>query len=110
MRRFVRDNSLSIAFLAIFLAALGAQAIAGHNSYNHDQTLHGDPTISLPRYVTSSAFGQAVMENWQSEYLQFALYIFGTIWLIQRGSPESKPLEQLGRESDRDQFLGEHAR
>ena len=60
--------------------------------------------------MLSSDFGNAVMENWQSEYLQFTLFILGTIWLLQRGSPESKPLGQAGRESERDQRIGEHAR
>jgi hypothetical protein len=50
-----------------------------------------------------------VLENWQSEYLQFTLYILGTIWLVQRGSPESKEPDKAGRESDEDQRLGRHA-
>jgi len=50
-----------------------------------------------------------VAENWQSEYLQFALYILATVHLVQRGSPESKPLGQAGRESDKDQKVGRHA-
>ena len=107
--RFVRDNSLSIFFLAIFLASLAGQAIAGHGQFNHDQLLHhGDP-ISLGRYLTTSQFAADVAENWQSEYLQFTLYIVGTVWLLQRGSPESKPLDQAGRESDEDQQIGSHA-
>jgi hypothetical protein len=107
--RFVRDNSLSIFFLAIFLASLAGQAIAGHGQFNHDQLLHhGDP-ISLGRYLTTSQFAADVAENWQSEYLQFTLYIVGTVWLLQRGSPESKPLDQAGRESDEDQRVGPHA-
>ena len=48
-------------------------------------------------------------ENWQSEYLQFLLYILATVWLLQRGSPESKELGRAGRESARDQKIGEHA-
>jgi hypothetical protein len=107
--RFLRDNSLSIVFLAIFLAALAGQALAGHGQFNHDQLLHqGDP-ISLGRYVTSSEFAADVAENWQSEYLQFTLYILGTIWLLQRGSPESKKLDQAGLESDEEQKIGPHA-
>jgi hypothetical protein len=51
----------------------------------------------------------AVMENWQSEYLQFTLFMLLTVWLIQRGSPESKELGREGRESDRDQLVGDHA-
>jgi hypothetical protein len=109
MGRFVRDNSLSIFFLVIFLAALVGQAIAGHSLYNQEQLEHGGDAISLGRYITSSAFGQAVMENWQSEYLQFMLLMLATVWLIQRGSPESKQPHQRGIESDRDQRVREHA-
>ena len=107
--RFARDNSLSIVFLAIFLASLAGQAIAGHGAFNHDQLLHhGDP-ISMGRYLTTSEFAADVAENWQSEYLQFTLYILGTVWLLQRGSPESKPLDKAGRESDEDQQVGAYA-
>jgi hypothetical protein len=109
MRRFVRDNSLSIFFLVIFVAAVTGQAIAGHSLYNQEQLAHGEETVSLWRYVTSSSFGQAVMENWQSEYLQFTLFVIATVWLLQRGSPESKPLDAAGRESDREQRIGNHA-
>ena len=107
--RLVRENSLSLFFLAIFLLALVGQAIAGHAQYNNDQIAHMSETVSLWRYVVSSEFGQAVMENWQSEYLQFTLYIGTTVWLHQRGSPESKPLDDIGTESDEKQRVGEHA-
>ena len=113
--RQLRKHSLSLFFLAIFLAALIGQAIAGHSAYNNDevehaQLLHESPeTLSLGRYVVSSSFGQAVMENWQSEYLQFSLYILTTVWLLQQGSPESKELDKAGLESDEDQLIGEHA-
>ncbi len=109
MRRFARENSLSLFFLTVFLAALVGQAISGHSAYNDDQLAHGGEAISLGRYVTSSSFGRAVMENWQSEYLQFMLFMLATVWLLQRGSPESKPLDKAGRESDREQRIGPHA-
>jgi hypothetical protein len=109
MRRFLKQNSLSIVFLLLFLAALGGQAIAGHADFNEQQERHGDPTMSLSRYVVSSEFGVDVMENWQSEYLQFSLLILGTVWLLQRGSPESKELDKAGRESDEQQKVGGYA-
>jgi uncharacterized protein DUF6766 len=109
MRRFLRDNSMSIVFLALFLAALAGQAVAGHADFNDTAASHGDPTISLGRYVVSSAFGSAVMENWQSEYLQFTLLILLTVWLLQRGSPESKELDKAGLESDEEQQVGPYA-
>jgi hypothetical protein len=113
--RALRNHSLALFFLAILLAALVGQAIAGHAEYNNDEIEHAQltgeqpETISLGRYVVSSAFGQAVMENWQSEYLQFFLFILTTVWLLQKGSPESKELDKAGRESDEDQLIGEHA-
>jgi hypothetical protein len=50
-----------------------------------------------------------VAENWQSEYLQFFLYIYFTVWLLQKGSPESKSLDKAGLESDKDQKVGQFA-
>jgi hypothetical protein len=110
MRRFLRENSLSLFFLTIFLLALVGQAISGHNLYNEEALAHDGETIGFWRYLTSSTFGQAVMENWQSEYLQFALFALATVWLLQKGSPESKELDEAGTESDREQRVGRHAR
>jgi uncharacterized protein DUF6766 len=110
MRKFLREHSLSLFFLAIFLAALVGQAIAGHALHNEEAVAHGGAEISLWRYVTSSDFGNAVMENWQSEYLQFMLFMLATVWLLQRGSPESKEIDKAGVESKKDQKIEEHAR
>jgi hypothetical protein len=109
MRLFLKHNGLSLAFLALFVGALAGQAVAGHADFNEEQVRHGDPEISLARYVVSSAFGTAVMENWQSEYLQFTLFVLLTVWLLQRGSPESKELHNAGIESDQKQKVGPHA-
>jgi hypothetical protein len=105
----LRHHGLGLFFGAIFLVALIGQAIVGHADFNHLQAAHhGDP-MGFWRYVTSSDFGADVLENWQSEYLQFTLYIITTVWLLQRGSPESKPLDDAGAQSDEQQKLGEHA-
>ena len=110
MRGFLKHNSLSLVFLCLFIAAIFFQAIAGHAVFNEEQDRHGDPHISFGSYITSSAFGVAVMENWQSEYLQFTLFVLLTVWFVQRGSPESKELGKEGRGSDKEQLVGEHAR
>ena len=107
--RALRDNSLTICFLLLFLGALIGQAIAGHASFNAEQLQHGGKDISLWSYITTASFGAAVLENWQSEYLQFTLYILLTVWFIQRGSPESKEPGEEGGESDEDEQLGRHA-
>ena len=110
MRRFARENSLSLVFLGFFVLAVAGQAIAGWNEFNDEAAAHKEAAISLGRYLTSSSFGNALLENWQSEYLQFTLYILLTVWFVQRGSPESKELGKEGGESDEDQLVGEHAR
>jgi hypothetical protein len=109
MRAFLRDNALSLAFGGLFLGTLIGQALVGHADFNASAVAHNGDPITLWRYVRSSDFGADVLENWQSEYLQFSLFILGTVWLIQRGSPESKEPGAAGRESDSDQKVGAHA-
>jgi hypothetical protein len=109
VRRFVSDHSLGLFFLVLFLAALIAQAITGHLVHNHEAAAHGEQPVSLGRYVVSSDFGVDVMQNWQSEYLQFLLFMLVTVWLVERGSPESKKAEEKGVESARRQRVGRYA-
>jgi hypothetical protein len=109
MKRFLRENSLGLTFGLLFLIVLVGQAFAGHADYNQQQLTEGLEPVSFWRYVTSASFGVDVLENWQSEYLQFFLYIFLTVWLLQKGSPESKELDNQGRESEQDQKIGEYA-
>ena len=106
---FFRNNALSLAFGAFFVITLVGQAISGTADFNAQQEANGLEPVSLLEYVTSSSFGVDVMENWQSEYLQFFLYIFATVWLVQRGSSESKKPGEEGPESDEEQKVGRHA-
>src|SRR5688572_18689921 len=110
MRRFIRVNSLGLVFGLLFLGALIGQAIAGHAAFNDQQLTEGLEPVSLGRYLTSASFAVDVAENWQSEYLQFFLFILVTVWLVQRGSNESKPPADIGLESDKQQQVGEHIR
>jgi hypothetical protein len=110
MRTFVRHNGLSLFFGLIFLASLAGQAFAGWHQFNAIQAAEGLGRLSLPHYLTSADFAVDVAENWQSEFLQFWLYLMATVWLLQRGSPESKELDKAGRESDEDQKVGDHAK
>jgi hypothetical protein len=106
---FLRANALGLAFGALFLVTLVGQAISGTADFNAQQIANGLEPVSLSEYVTSSSFGVDVMENWQSEYLQFFLYIFATVWLVQRGSSESKKPGDEGTESDEEEKIGRHA-
>ncbi|MDT4994634.1 MAG: hypothetical protein QOH97_4526 [Actinoplanes sp.] len=109
MKRFLRENSLGLVFGILFLIVLVGEAIAGHADFNQQQFTDGLPAVSFGRYISSASFGADVAENWQSEYLQFFLYIFLTVWLLQKGSPESKSLDRAGLESDQDQKVGPYA-
>jgi hypothetical protein len=109
VRRALRNNGLSIFFGAIFLLALLGQSLTGRADDNNRRRVQGREEVSYVDYVTSSDFAVDVAENWQSEYLQFLLYIVATVWLVQRGSPESKQLGQEGTETDEKQKVGEHA-
>jgi uncharacterized protein DUF6766 len=109
MRRFLFENGLSLFFGALFLGTIGGQSLAGQRAFNEEQQAHGGSTVSWLDYVFSSAFGEAVMENWQSEFLQFTTFILATIWLVQKGSNESKALEDVGLESDQKQKVGGYA-
>lgn len=90
MRRFFRDNALSVVVLALFLVLGVGQATSGWRVFNEEQADHGEPTIGFVTYLTSSHFGEATFENWESEFLQMAAYIVLTVRLRQRGSAESK--------------------
>ncbi|MEU6890308.1 DUF6766 family protein [Streptomyces sp. NPDC046557] len=109
MRRFVRDNSLTLAFGVAFLLALAGQAVAGWADFDNRLATEGLQQVGFVAYLASSDFAVDVTENWQSEYLQFFLFVFATVWLVQRGSPESKQLHKAGTESDAEQKTGRHA-
>jgi hypothetical protein len=109
LKRFLTQNALTLFFLVLLVLALAGQALSGVEEFNADQLSSGGAQISLGRYLTSSQFATDVAENWQSEFLQFFLYITATVWLVQRGSPESKKPGEEGRESADQQKIGAYA-
>jgi hypothetical protein len=109
VKKAVRNNGLSLFFGFIFLLALLGQALSGHALFNEEQMASGLEEIGFGQYLLSSNFAVDVAENWQSEYLQFLLYIIATVWLVQKGSPESKELNEPGIGSDAEQLVGEHS-
>jgi hypothetical protein len=109
MKGFVRDNALGLVFGAAFLLTLVGQSLAGLADFNNQQLADGTDPVGYLDYVTSSSFAVDVAENWQSEYLQFFLMILVTVWLVQRGSTESKKPDEVGTESDEQQKVGRHA-
>ncbi|HVG30377.1 MAG TPA: DUF6766 family protein [Pyrinomonadaceae bacterium] len=102
MRRFFRDNGLSITMLTLFLFSLVGQSLTGQHEYNEDQREHRQPEISYSEYLSTSHFVEATFENWESEFLQMAMYVLLTAFLFQRGSSESKDPDKKAEEVDRD--------
>jgi hypothetical protein len=108
--RFLRDNGIALFFGVLLLASLVGQSFAGLHQFNAEAIEHQSEIYSWFRYVTSSEFGGDVLENWQSEFMQFFLYITATVWLLERGSSESKSEDDAGLMSDQSQFVGGYAK
>lgn len=90
MRRFLRENGLTLVVLALFLFFMVAQTLAGAAQLNDERRAHGEPPLVLSAYLASGHFLEATAENWESEFLQMAAYVLLTVGLYQRGSSESK--------------------
>jgi hypothetical protein len=102
MRRFLRENGLSIVWLGLFfLTLIFGQTLTGHREYNSDQQEHGRPEVSYGEYLTTGHFVEATMENWESEFLQMFLFVALTAFLYPTGSAESKKIDEE-EEVDRD--------
>ena len=93
MRKFLRENSLSLVFFGLFILSLAGQWLTGFKEYNKDLEEAGRSKVSLTEYTHSGHFIQATFENWESEFLQMALFVVLTISLKQKGSSESKKCE-----------------
>ena len=91
---FFKKNSLSLVFTLLFLISLVGQFFSGFQEHNNDLEDNGQPPIGLSKYVTSGHFLQATFENWESEFLQMTLFVVFTIFLFQKGSSESKSMDE----------------
>jgi len=98
---FLYRNSLSIVILLLFFFALFAQAYFGWREYNEEIQDLGSTPIGIAAYLKTGHFISATFENFQSEFLQMAVYIILTVSLRQIGSAESKSLTEK-EEVDRD--------
>jgi hypothetical protein len=92
--RFLRNNGLSLTITLLFLVSLAAQIATGLDQHNEAQSDHGRPAIGLVEYFGTGHFLEATAENWESEFLQMFVYVLLTVFLFQRGSAESKKLDE----------------
>lgn len=97
---FFRRNGLSIVVLLMMLAAWSAQAATGFAAHNHELVEHGQATLRFGPYLVSGDFWSATFENWESEFLQMGVYVLLTVWLRQKGSAESRPMDESEENDD----------
>jgi hypothetical protein len=93
LARWLYEHSLSLAFLLLFAGSFLLHAISGVREYNLEQSDHGGAALSLAEYLVSSRLWFESLQNWQSEFLSILAMVVLSIFLRQRGSPESKPVE-----------------
>ncbi len=93
MKKFLYNNSLSLVFLALFFFSFAGQIYCGQQEYNKEMLEQGAHTVSMGAYLATGHFVQSTFENWESEFLQMALFVWLTIFLRQKGSSESKKCE-----------------
>jgi hypothetical protein len=82
--KFFRNNGLSLIFLLLFVLALAGQFFTGYKVHNKERSEEGQSPLTLSSYFRSGHFIQATFENWESEFLQMALFIILTISLRQK--------------------------
>ena len=107
LRRFLLDNGLSLVSFALFAVTLVGLLFTGAAEYSEDQRAHGQAAVSVAAYVRTGAFVEALTENWESEFLQMGIFVLLTAKLYQRGSAESKHLEEP-EQSDEDPRAHRH--
>jgi hypothetical protein len=85
-----RDRALTLVLMAMFVVFLVGQFVTGLYEYNATQAEHGEAAVAMSEYLTTGHPWEAVFENWESEFLQMAVFVLLTTLLIQKGSPESR--------------------
>jgi hypothetical protein len=88
--QWIRDRSLTLALMGMFLLSLAGQLFTGFAEYNSEQEAHGHATVAMIDYLATGHPWEALFENWESEFLQMAVFVLLTTFLIQKGSPESR--------------------
>jgi hypothetical protein len=88
------EHSLSILLLLLFLASFALHAAGGSAAYSEEQQSHGQPTVTMLGYLGTSRFWFESFQNWQSEFLAVAVLVGASVYLREKGSPESKPVAE----------------
>ncbi len=93
-----KRNGLSIVLLLLLLCFLGGQVWTGLLAHNQELAEAHRAPLDLWNYLHSGHFVSATFENWESEFLQMGMYVLLTVSLRQKGSAESRPLDEAQEE------------
>jgi membrane protein implicated in regulation of membrane protease activity len=97
----VYQHSLALALFGLFFLSFVGHGVSGAAHYNAEQRTHSQPTVSVLHYMGTSQFWFESFQNWQSEFLAVGALVVLSIWLRERGSPESKPVHKAHTETGR---------
>ncbi|MDN4643803.1 hypothetical protein QCD75_07355 [Arthrobacter sp. PsM3] len=100
MGKWVKEHGLLLANIGLFLMFFGGMVFSGAADYSEDQLAHGEPAVSVLGYLGTGAFLEATFENWESEFLQMGMYVILTVFLFQKGSSESKPMDRASAQDE----------
>jgi len=93
------NNSLSIAFSLLFVLSFWLHFAGSLNDENEMLQMKGQSMVSAADYIWDTHFWFESFQNWQSEFLAVASIVILSIWLRQKGSPESKPVDAPNSET-----------
>jgi hypothetical protein len=99
-RNWAKDHGLLLANIGLFVVFFGGMVISGAADYSADQLAHGEPAVTPLGYLGTGAFLEATFENWESEFLQMGMYVILTVFLFQKGSSESKPVDRAAPQDE----------
>jgi hypothetical protein len=85
-----RTRALTLVLLGFFALFLAGQFATGLAEYNETRRELGERAVTFARYLSTGHPWEALFENWESEFLQMAVFVLLTTVLVQRGSPESR--------------------
>lgn len=100
MAKFLRDNGMTLALVGLFVFSLVGMILSGRLTYNEELARQGQAIVGIRAYIGTGNFLSALFENWESEFLQMAIYVLLTATLFQRRSAESRDPDNPDRPND----------
>ncbi|GGG59019.1 DUF6766 family protein [Epilithonimonas arachidiradicis] len=95
----IYKHSLSLAFGVLFLISFVLHFYGSYKDFNSEQMIKNQPPVGMSDYFFESRFWFESFQNWQSEFLAVASIVLLSIWLREKGSPESKPVDMAHNET-----------